>query len=304
MKEIVILLVVLCVSAIGLSGAVAAWYFLYYRPKTMTPAPALAAVLAPTYQTIVAPTYPPPVPKTNGGPLTPPPIPKTVIKGTPSGAAWESFKGLLGFGKYSLGAEGDWKSVVGKDGKTYYMRINSDPQKILAFLEPCVAQMPALASQLSKNLGANDLRVTRFEQWLSTMRLWNTALVVIYEHPFHPDCGCGALQSGEWLVMGNGWFNQECIDPMGNYKSCMGSVIHELAHLLCAWAPPGHECEGHASGWCRINAELLKAANEIGMFVPYNSRGGHQSFNLNYYDNITGMLNTAPYADKQGVCGT
>jgi hypothetical protein len=184
------------------------------------------------------------------------------------------------------------------------MRINSDPQKILAFLEPCVAQMSALAMQLKKNLGATDLRVARFDTWLSTMKIWNTALVVIYEHPFHPDCGCGALQSGEWLVMGNGWFNQECVDPMGNYKSCMGSVIHELAHLLCAWAPPGHECAGHASGWCRINAELLKAANEIGMFVPYNSRGGHQSFNLNYHDNIAGMLTTAPYADGQRMCGT
>ena len=65
MKEIVILLVVLCISAIGLSGAVAAWYFLYYRPKTMAPTPAPVAVLAPTYQTVVA--LPPPVPKTGGG---------------------------------------------------------------------------------------------------------------------------------------------------------------------------------------------------------------------------------------------
>jgi hypothetical protein len=232
----------------------------------------------------------PPTPKTGGG-LSPP------TGETPSGAAWDDFQMVLGGGQWRLGDGANYRVVKGSDGTAYFYHKDSDPKRLLAFLEPCVTQMPALAAQLAKNLGATDPRVVKFEQWLGTMRLWKTSCVVIHEPPYPGSDTAGAFQMGNWCVMGGEWFNDECANPSrGNYKSCIGSVLHEVAHLICAPIPP-HGCVGHGSGFCRVSAELLKAAHEIGMFVPYNVPGAWTWFTTENFQKIDRMRNVKPYED-------
>jgi hypothetical protein len=294
--EILVLVVVACVFFLVISSAAAALYYFYFYDSSPAPAPAPAVILAPKSETAVI-TPPPgvPPPSKPGEVAVPPSKPGE----TPSGPAWNDFQMLLGPGTWRLGDGANFRVAKGSDGMSYFYHKDSDPARLLAFLEPCMKQMPALAAQLAKNLGSTDPRVVKFETWLGTMRIWKTSCVVIYEPPYPGSDTAGAFQMGNWCIMGGTWFNDECTNPSrGNYKSCIGSVLHEIAHLICAPVPP-HGCVGHGSGFCRLSAELLKAAEEIGMFVPYQVPGAWTWFTVENFKKIDRMRNVRPYEDGE-----